>query len=191
VRKYKVWLDRSLSLFTATLVMAALYFLATERLIPALREEPVRVAVGEKLPGRLEFELLETAGVGRSSKIGVPARRPTLLLVFNSACPACYANLPAWGEVLGAASGAAALAVGLQPSRQAALAYAREHLTAAEPVAPEDPRGFVGTLGIEVVPFTALVDAGGIVRFVHHGRLDSTAVSTLVGALGALAGSSP
>lgn len=191
VKGYRVWLNRVLNLVTAVVAVMALYFLATERVIPAVRGEPVRVAEGAKLPGSFQFELLGEAGrTGEATKIRVPGSRPVLLLVFSSTCPACYANLPAWREVIENADGVPeVIAVGLEPDRLAALAYARRHLPAAVAVAPEDSRRFVGTLGVDVVPFTALVDTGGIVQFLQQGSLDSTAVSSLLRALGALTGS--
>ena len=40
VNRYRVWLDRALSLVTVIVVVAAAYFVAVERVIPALRGEP-------------------------------------------------------------------------------------------------------------------------------------------------------
>jgi hypothetical protein len=183
------WLDRLLNLVAAVAAGLAVYFLATERVIPALRGEPARAVPGEALPAKLALEPL---GAASGRKIVVPAGAPALLLVFNSSCPACYANLPAWREALAAATGdVRVLAVGLQSDRRAARAYVRHELPGAEPVMPGDARFFVGTLGVEYVPFTVLVDGDGVVRFLRQGRLDPAATTALRGALEALAGSSP
>ncbi len=188
MRRYRVWIDRALSVATAGVVVMALYFLVTERVIPALRGEPVRVIEGGKLPGGLEFELLDASGVRGTMR--VPGARPALLLVFASTCPACYANLPAWQKVIAAGEeGLTVLAVGLESDRVAALRYARTHLSSAIPAVPEDPHRFSATLGVDIVPFTALVDASGSLRWVQQGSLDSGAVDSLIRALGALAGS--
>lgn len=188
----RVWLDRALSLVTAVVVVTALYFLVIERVMPAFRGESVRVVEGGKLPESLEFELLgNVERPSESARVLVPGERGALLLVFSSTCPACYANLPAWRQVIAVVGDASTvLAVGLERDRSAARAYAERHLPAALSVVPEDARRFVGTFGVDIVPFTALVDAGGIVQFVQQGSLDSTAVTSLIRSLGALAESS-
>ena len=189
MRRYRVWIDRVLSAATAAVVVMALYFLVIERVIPAVRGEPVRVVEGGSLPGGLEFQLLEGSGAGGTVK--VPGEKPTLLLAFSSTCPACYANLPAWREVIEAAEDVSTvLAVGIEADRVAALQYARKHLPSALAVVPEDPHRFGGLLGVDIVPFTAVVDASGTLRFVQQGSLDSGSVDLLIRALGALSGSS-
>ena len=62
MRRYRDWLDLALSLVTVIVALVAAYLLATERVIPALRGEPVAVDAGEQLPVRLVFERL---GAGR------------------------------------------------------------------------------------------------------------------------------
>ncbi len=189
MRRTRVWIDRALSVATAGVVVMALYFLVTERVIPALRGEPVRIVEGEKLPGGLDFELLE--GSESSGTVTVPGAKPSLLLVYSSTCPACYANLKNWHEVIEAVGDdATVIAVGIEADRVAARRYARKHLPSAVPTVPEDPHRFGGILGVGIVPFTAVVDAGGTLRFVQEGSLDPRSVESLIRALGALAGSS-
>ncbi len=143
---------------------------------------------GEKLSARLEFELLAASPGGR---IGVPGERASLLLVFNSSCPACYANLPAWDRAVRAAEGVASvLSVALDRDRPAARAYARRHLPSTVGVIPRDARRLTGVLGIGIVPSTALVGRDGVVIFFRQGGLDGAAVDSLVSALGALKGPS-
>lgn len=188
MRRYGVWMDRVLSVVTALVVVTVSYFLVTERVVPALRGEPVRVREGERLVEAIEFEPLGTERDALGAKgLRVPGAKPTLLLVFNSACQACYRTLPAWHDLVAAAGGAASvLAVALDPDEQAAGAYARQHLAVAVAVAPEDPRRFAGILGVDIVPSTALLDRDGVLRFMRQGSLDSLAVSSLIRALGAL-----
>jgi len=193
VRDYKVWLDRALNLAMLLVAVAALYLLTTERLLPALRGAPERLGVGGQLAAALEFRTLAKGelGTGASGDIAVPGERPTLLFVFNSTCAACYVNLSAWQEVMDAAGGkATVLAVALERERSAAHGYARRHLPAAMAVVPKDAREFAGTLGVDIVPFTALVGRDGVLEFVRPGSLDSLAVCSLLRALGALAASS-
>ncbi len=193
VSGYRVWLDRALSLVTALLVVVAIYFVLAERIIPSLQGDPVPVSLGERLSEPLRFEAL-APGKGPSrgaAELRLPAGRPALLLVFSSRCPACYANLPAWRRTLErTADSVLVVAVGLERSRSAVAAYAAQYLPGVVPAVPSRPGRFTETLGIQVVPFTALLDRAGTLRFTRQGSLDSLGVSTLVQALGALTGSS-
>ena len=188
-------MDRALSLLTAAVAVTAAYFLATERVIPALRGEPVAAAEGERLTESLVFNRL---GASRDEEreirvpgAGVPGARPYLLLVFSPACPACYTNLAAWREVMEAVGGSArVLAVALERDASTALAYVSDNLPGAVAVQPLEPRRFGDALGVRIVPFTALIDGEGAVRFMRQGSLDMTAVAAAKRALGALSGSS-
>ncbi len=189
---YRVWLDRALSLVTVLLLVVAIFFVMTERVLPSFRGDPVPVVAGENLTEPLRFELL-TVGNDPSggAEFRVPARRPALLLVFSSRCPACYANLPAWRRTLERAGGkASVVAVGLERSQAAVAAYAAQNLPGAAAAVPSRPDRFTKTLGIRIVPYTALVDTAGTLLFSRQGSLDSLAVATLEQALGALTGRS-
>jgi thiol-disulfide isomerase/thioredoxin len=191
LQSYKVWLDRVVSAFTALVVVLVGYFVVTERVVPALRGAPVRVHEGERLPEVLEFERLEDSKGSRGgATIRLPDGRATLMLVFNSTCQACYRTLSAWQQLVSAAGDEAdVLAVALDDDQRAAGLYAQRNLPTALAVAPKDPGRFVGTLGVGVVPFTALLDPDAVLVFVRQGSLDALAVGSLIRALGALAGS--
>jgi hypothetical protein len=192
VRRYRVWLDRALSLVTVILGVVAAYLVATERVIPVLRGVPVAVDVGGRLAGRLEFERLAAAPGSRGGdRIRVPGRGAVLLLVYSSTCPACYANLAAWDRAVRAAEGVASvLSVALEEDLAAARAYARRHLPSTVAVIPRDARRLTGALGIGIVPSTILVGGDGTVSFLRQGSLDRAALDSLVGALEALQGPS-
>ncbi|UCC48150.1 MAG: hypothetical protein JSV41_11860 [Gemmatimonadota bacterium] len=191
VRNYRALLDHALSLAAAVAALAALYLVTTERLLPALRDAPVRLGEGEQLARVLEFRTLANGHERTGEEIAVPGDRATLLFVFSSTCPACYTNLPAWREVTEAAGGTTTvLAVALERDRSAARSYARRHLSWATAVVPKHPREFVGTLGVDIVPFTALVGRDGVLEFVWPGSLDSLTSHSLIRALGALSASS-
>jgi hypothetical protein len=183
-------MDRALSLMTAAVAVTAMYFLTTERVIPALRGEPVAVAEGERLTESFELRRLG-ASRDEEREIRVPGARPYLLLVFSPACPACYTNRAAWREVIDAVSGSVrVLAVALERDGSTARAYVRENLPGAVAVQPLEPRRFGDALGVRVVPFTAIIDSDGAVRFMRQGSLDPAAVAAAKRALGALSGSS-
>ncbi len=192
MRGYRFWLDRGLTLVTVLALVTAVYFLVKERLIPAVRSEPARVIEGEELAESFQFELLSRDGsASRAARIQVPGRRPALLLVFDSACPACYANLPAWRDLLAvSAGGVISLAIGLDRDPRDAWKYAHDHLPAATAVSIRNAREFATVMGVRVVPFTALVGADGVLHFARQGRLDATATETAIRALEALTGSS-
>ena len=189
---YRVWFDRLLSVITGLIVVTVAYFVMTERVIPALKGETVRVWRGERLPEVLEFASLDRGGDNRERpRVHIPNRRATLMLVFNSTCQACYRTLPAWRRAVAAAAddGVTVLAVGLDPDQRGAAEYARQNLPAAAVVAPEDPVRFTNMLGVDVVPFTALLDADGVLLFARQGSLNAQAGDSLIRALGALVGS--
>lgn len=193
MQRYRVWLDGIFSLFTAFVVVLVSYFVVTERVVPALRSEPVRVRVGERLSEPLEFRPLgQENGSRDAAAIRLPDGRATLMLVFNSTCQACYRTLPAWQRAVAATDGeVAVLAVALDGDRRAAGVYARRNLPTALVVAPEDPGRFVSVLGVGVVPFTALLDPEAVLVFARQGSLDGLAIDSLIRALGALVGSEP
>lgn len=191
LRGYRLWLDRVFSVVTALVVVAVGYFVVTERVVPALRGEPVRVQEGERLAEVLEFARLGNGGGSDGeARVRLPDGRAVLLLVFNSTCQACYRTLPAWQRASAAGvDDVAVLAVGLDSDRRAAVAYARRNLPMAVVLAPDDPARFAGIMGVDVVPFTALLDPDGVVLFARQGSLDSLAADSLIRALGALVGS--
>ncbi len=191
LRSYRVWLDTVFSLLTALVVVVVGYFVVKERVVPALRGEPVRVLEGERLGEPLVFRPLEgVENLRGAARVRLPGGRATLLLVFNSTCQACYRTLPAWQRAVAAGrDNASVLAVALDPDRRAAGGYARRNLPTAVAVTPEDPGRFVGVLGVGIVPFTALLDREGVLLFARQGSLDGSGVDSLIRALGALAGS--
>lgn len=164
--------------------MIAVYFLLTERLLPSLRSEPVRVPQGGALTESFSFRPLGVKTARPKDLQHVPDALPTLLLVFDSDCPACYENAAAWRAAINAAGEKIrVLALTFENESLAAGAYVRQQLPGAIPMAPTEPREFALTFGVEIVPFTALVDVDGTLKFVRPGRLDSTAVARLKRAL--------
>lgn len=191
MRRGKVWTDRMMTAATAVTVGTVLYFLMTERILPAIRGESVPVQVGQRLERILELEQQVRDASEGFGILRLPLGMPTLVLSFSSTCAACYRNLPAWKRAIeSAGSETRVLAVALEPDRESAAAYARRHLGGAQAVWPRDAREFATALGVHVVPHTTLLDANGVVRFQRNGSLDSISVQTLERALGALTGSS-
>ncbi len=139
-----------LNLATALVAVGALYFLLTERVLPLLQSEPVRVHEGGTLTESFAFRPL---GMERPKTVDlrhIPDEWPVLLLVFNSTCPACYANLPAWRRAIDAAGRrVTVLAVAIESDRSAAQSYATRELPQALAVEPVEPMELTGTLGID------------------------------------------
>lgn len=176
---------------TICAVLVALYLVVTERLLPAVRGPAETVLEGERLSSPLPFQELEPGTDGGPSGriLRAPGERPTLLLLFHTRCPACYGNLPAWRSLIeSGGDGVAALAVGLDADTRKVAAYARRHLAGAVAVRPLNSKVLLETLGVDIVPFTAIVGPDGMLALIHHGSLDSAAVETGIGALEALTG---
>jgi hypothetical protein len=186
--KRRSWVEKMSSLASAAALCVALFLVARARVTPISRAEPDLIGEGERISADLVLQpLTASAEPGVAAEIRVPSARPTLLLVFSSTCPSCYANLPAWRQVIEASRGVVrVIAVGMEPDRTSARDYAQRHLADAEPTAPSDPRAFAEALGVNVVPLTALIDSDGTVRSVKRGSLDSAALSSIIGVLGAL-----
>jgi hypothetical protein len=122
-----------LDALTALAAIAALTFLARERLVPWIEDRGIIDALS--------------------------SGTPTLLFVFRSTCPACAAAVPAWSALSGAGAWTT-LAVGLEPAHTAA-AYAHSSLPTVRPVVPLDAAEFAKRFRIRVVPTTLAIDSGG------------------------------
>lgn len=163
--------DRWLSVATAAVLLLAVAMLVRDRVLPAWRAMRV-VEVGERVPDGLELVALASGDTMR-----LAALRPTLLLHFQSGCPACRRNLPAWQRLVdGRPPGLRALASGLEPAASA-LAYAREHLPRALAVRPADRDHAVHLLGLTAVPTTQLISGGGELLWSRSGVLSDADVA--------------
>ncbi len=167
--------------------MIAGYFFFTERFLPALRSEPVRMEEGATMTQSFAFRPLALKKFHPlpSDLKYIPDDKAVLLLFYDSTCPACYENLPAWRSAIEASGEwVMILAVAVEEDLKVAEAYARRHLPGAIPVKAEEPRELFGTLGVEIVPYTAFVDMDGALAFARPGRLDDAALAELIRALG-------
>lgn len=178
--------ERWLNGATAVLLVAAGGLLVRDRLIPAWQQRQV-VAVGETVPAGLSLVTLaarDTVPLGRL--------RPSLLLYFQSGCPACTRNLPAWQRLLEERPrDVRVVAVGLE-APAAALGYVRRELPGALAVRPEDRAGTLRLLDVEAVPTTQLVDGDGRLLVSRTGVLTPAEVHRILDrASGAAGGSDP
>lgn len=169
-RGFERWLNGA----TAVLLAAAVALLARDRLLPAWRAHQV-VEVGEEVPGDLALVSLATGDTAALASF-----RPALLLYFQSTCPACTRNLPAWRRLLEERpSGVPAVAVGIEP-RVTALGYAREELPGAVAARPADRSRITRLMGVEAVPTTQLVDGSGRMVWSRTGVLTADDVRRLL-----------
>jgi hypothetical protein len=171
------WTGRALDVGTWLLLVLGVVFLVRDRLVPAW-EERQRVAVGDVVPSELRLTALASGDTLTPSAPG----GFTLFLVFQSTCPACERNLPAWQRLVAEARGSRVLAVGLEEA-STALGYVRERLPDALAVRPLDRDAFLERLDVTVVPTTLAVDAQGILRRRVEGMLPSAAVDELAAVL--------
>lgn len=166
--------ERWLNGATAVLLAAAVALLARDRLLPAWRAHRV-VEVGETVPGDLGLVSLATGDTAALERF-----RPALLLYFQSTCPACTRNLPAWRRLLEKRPpGVPAVAVGLE-RRLPALRYAREQLPGALAVGPADRNRTTHLMGVRAVPTTQLVDGSGRLLWSRTGVLTAADVDRVL-----------
>lgn len=177
------WTGRALDAGTWLLLLLGVAFLVRDRLVPAW-EESRRVAVGEAVPEELRLISLASGDTLAPASPGAA----TVYLIFQSTCPACERNLPAWKRLLEAAPGARALALGLEEAGTA-LDYVRASLPEALAVDALDRNAFVRRLQVSVVPTTLVVDGRGVLQARLDGMLRAGAVDTLVALLGSGPGS--
>lgn len=171
------WTGRALDVGTWLLLVVGVTFLVRDRILPAW-EERQRVAVGDVVPSELRLAALASGDTLPPSARGVS----TLYLIFQSTCPACERNLPAWQRLVAEARGTRVLAIGLE-EEASALRYVREQLPEALAVRPLDQDAFLRRLTVTVVPTTLVVDAQGVLRRRAEGILQSGAMDDLAAVL--------
>ena len=166
--------ERWLNAATAVLLAAAAALLVRDRLLPAWRTHRV-VDVGEAVPDELGLVSLATGDTAALDHF-----RPALLLYFQSTCPACTRNLPAWRRLLEQRPpGVPAVAVGLE-ERLPALEYAREQLPGALAAGPADRSRTTHLMGVRAVPTTQLVDGSGRLVWSRAGVLTAADVDRVL-----------
>lgn len=89
---------------------------------------------------------------------------PTLVIIGRSTCAASRRSAPAHAAVIAAANRLSVRTLLVVPSGDDASTYAGELGVAASDVFHAD----VSSLDVRRVPTTAVVDAGGTIRFVHE-----------------------
>lgn len=167
-------LERWLNGATAVLLVVAAALLFRDRLLPAWRNLQV-VEVGEEVPGELALISLASRDTTTLEHL-----RPALLLYFQSTCPACTRNLPAWRRLLEERpSDVPAVAIGLE-EESPALAYARGELPGALAVRPADRSRSLHLMGVEAVPTTQLVGEDGRLLVSRSGVLGAAAVERIL-----------
>lgn len=172
------WLDAA----AAVLLVGAVALVAHDRLLPALREKPA-AEEGDRVPRDVEVTALASGDEMNLRETGA-----AVLLVFQSTCPACGHNLPAWRRLLARRpAGLRALAVGLEPP-SSALAYVRRELPGALAVRPRDPGDFARAFGLSTVPTTLLLDGKGRLRWRRDGVLADADLESFLTAAGPGAG---
>lgn len=166
--------ERLLNGATALLLLLAGVALARIHVLPAWRARQV-VEVGERVP-----EDLALVSLSGPDTLRLGSLHPALLLYYQSTCPACERNLPAWRRLLEERpSGLSAVAVGLEEP-VTALGYAREGLPGALAVRPAERARAVRLMGVASVPTTQLVGGGGRLRWSRSGVLSAADVDRIL-----------
>lgn len=167
-------LDRWLNGATAVVLVLAAALFARDRVLPAWRARQV-VEVGERAPDSLTLVTLATGDTIRLGRM-----RPSLLLWFQSTCPACGRNLPAWRRLVAERPpDVRVAAVGLE-GPVPALAYVRRELPEALAVRTGDRARATRIMGVEAVPTTQLVGTDGRLLWSGSGVLTSADVDRVL-----------
>jgi len=173
-RAEKAGFERWLNGATAVLLVVAAALLFRDRLLPAWRDLQV-VEVGDRVPEELALVSLPSRDT-----IRLEGLRPALLLYFQSTCPACARNLPAWRRLMEERPpGMPAVAVGLEGALPA-LGYVREELPGALAARPADRSRMTRLMAVEAVPTTQLVDEDGRLLWSRSGVLAAADVERIL-----------
>lgn len=166
--------ERWLNGATAVVLVLAAALFVRDRVLPAWRARQV-VEIGERAPESLSLVTLATGDTVRLGRL-----RPSLLLWFQSTCPACGRNLPAWRRLVAERPPEVRVAaVGLEDAVPA-LAYVREELPEALAVRTGDRARATRIMGVEAVPTTQLVGADGRLLWSRSGVLTAADVDRVL-----------
>lgn len=166
--------DRWLNGATAVVLVLAVALFVRDRALPAWRARQV-VEVGERTPDALTLVTLASGDTIRLDRL-----RPSLLLWFQSTCPACGRNLPAWRRLVAERPPEVRVAaVGLEDPTSA-LAYARDKLPDALAVRAGDRARATRIMGVEAVPTTQLVGGDGRLLWSETGVLTAAEVERVL-----------
>ncbi len=153
-----------LNVLTGAIALAATAGFVNDRVRPALAER-TRLDPGDRI-GKPVL-LRRIAG---DDTVRLNGKAPALLFVFQSTCDVCERNSPAW-RTLARSAGIRPLAMGLETD-SAAVAWLREKVPMAEPVAALDLSMFLDRFRIRAVPTTLLL-AEGRLQLMRIGPLQS------------------
>lgn len=156
--------DALLNVATVTIALAAATVFVNDRVRPAIAER-ARLDPGESLGEPLLLRRISTGDT-----LALSAEDPTLVLVFQSTCNVCERLAPVW-QTVAQSVGARPLALGLE-SDSAAVAWLKEKVPAAEPVAALDLSIILDRFRIRAVPTTLLL-AEGRLQLARIGPLQS------------------
>lgn len=166
--------DRWLNGATAVVLVLAAALFVRDRVLPAWRARQV-VEVGERVPESLSLVTLATGDTVRLGRL-----RPALLLWFQSTCPACGRNLPAWRRLVTERPPEVRVAaVGLEDPVPA-LAYVRREIPDALAVRTGDRARATRIMGVEAVPTTQLVGVDGRLLWSGSGVLTTADVDRVL-----------
>lgn len=153
-----------LNVLTGTIVLAAAAGFVNDRVRPALAER-ARLDPGDRIGNPV---LLRR--IARDDTLGLNGESPTVLFVFQSTCDVCERVSPSWLS-LSRSLGIRPLAMGLEAD-STSVAWLRERVPTAEPVAALDLSMFLDRFRIRAVPTTLLL-ADGRLQLMRIGPLQS------------------
>jgi len=120
------------------------------------------------LVGQMAPDFALPAVVGSNVRLSEYRGQPVIVSFWSSSCSHCAAQLATLGRLYGTYrfAGLIVLAVSVDDDAQRAGQYARAH-PAAYPMLLDSAKAVARAFAIDRLPWTALVDRSGIVRYLH------------------------
>ncbi len=153
-----------LNVLTGAIALAAAAGFVNDRVRPALAER-ARLDPGDRVGNPM---LLRR--IAQDDTLRLNGDSPTVLFVFQSTCDVCERVSPAW-QTLAQSLGIRPLAMGLEAD-STSVAWLRERVPTAEPVAAVNLSMFLDRFRIRAVPTTLLL-AEGRLQLMRIGPLQS------------------
>lgn len=123
---------------------------------------------GDRFPA-FSFTALNGLAVSDKSFSG----KPTIYYFYANWCPCSHESIQ-FIKKMGAEnaqSGLMTLGVGIQDSPAGLAQYAKTHKLEF-PVVTENGQDLAREAGVEITPTTIFVDSGGVIRYVHVGKIE-------------------
>lgn len=152
------------------ILLAALAILlnGVSNFVSSARKANELIPVGSPLP---EFSLKQSGNSAFSTSAF--KGKPAMYYFFANWCPCSHESVPFLRQVMAdnAQSGVTMVGVGIQDTPAELESFVKRHKMTT-PVGISGGNDMANTLGVRTTPTTLFVDADGVVRFIHIGKIE-------------------